>query len=258
MVMKRLDGKVAIVTGGGDGIGRATCLRLAEEGAAVVVAEIDEPGGAAVADEIGTCGGFGQFVQTDVCDEGSVRAMVAQVNQEFGKIDVLVNNAAVFVLKGVEATVDEWHNVLDVNVIGPALVAKHVVPHMRRAGKGAIVNLGSISSFIAQSEMLTYNATKGAVVSMTRCMALDLAHDGIRVNAVCPGTVWTKIVQRLTREEGLDRAAADRHPDWGGAHMLNRMADPSEIANAILFLASDEASFVTAECLMVDGGYIAK
>jgi len=256
--MKRLDGKVAIVTGGGDGIGRASCLRLAQEGAAVVVAEIDESSGTAVADEVGASGGFSQFVQTDVGSEESVRVMVAQVNREFGKVDVLVNNAATFVLKGVDATVDDWRNILDVNVIGPALVTKHVVPHMRRAGKGAIVNLGSISSFIAQSEMLTYNATKGAIASMTRCMALDLAADGIRVNAVCPGTVWTKIVQQLTGEAGLDRAAADRHPDWGGAHMLNRLADPSEIANAILFLASDEASFVTAECLMVDGGYIAK
>ncbi len=256
--MKRLDAKVAIVTGGGEGIGRATCLRLAEEGAAVVVAEINEQTGAAVAEEIGADGGFGLFLRTDTSNEESVRSMVAETIEEFGKIDVLVNNAALFVLKGLDATVEDWKNILDVNVVGPALVSKHVVPHMQSAGRGAIVNLGSISSFIAQSEMLTYNATKAAMASMTRCMALDLAADGIRVNAVCPGTVWTKIVQQLTREEGLDRAAADAHPDWGGAHMLNRLAEPHEVANAILFLVSDEASFITAECLMVDGGYIAQ
>ena len=129
---------------------------------------------------------------------------------------------------------------------------------MRRAGGGSIVNLGSISSFIAQPQFVTYNATKAAIANMTRCMALDLAPDNIRVNAVCPGAVWTQIVQRITREAGLDRAAADAHPDWGGAHMIHRIAEPREIAYAILFLASEEASFITGENLMVDGGYTAK
>jgi dihydroanticapsin dehydrogenase len=164
----------------------------------------------------------------------------------------------VFVLRGLEARPEEWRQVLDVNVMGPALVAKHVVPHLRKAGGGAIVNLASISSFIAQPHFLTYNASKAAIANMTRCMALDLAADHIRVNSVCPGAVWTQIVERITREAGLDRAAADAHPDWGGAHMIRRIAEPREIANAILFLASDEASFITAENLMVDGGYTAK
>lgn len=142
--------------------------------------------------------------------------------------------------------------------MGPALVAKHVVPHMRRAGGGAIVNLSSISSFIAQPHFVTYNATKAAIANMTRCMALDLAPDNIRVNAVAPGAVWTQIVERQCREAGMDRAAADKDPSWGGAHMIQRIAEPREIAYAILFLASDEASFITAENLMVDGGYTAK
>ena len=184
--------------------------------------------------------------------------MVAETMRTFGRIDVLVNNAAVFVLRGIDATPEEWREILDINVMGPALVAKHVVPEMRKTGGGAIVNLGSISSFIAQPQFVTYNATKAAIANMTRCMALDLAPDGIRVNAVCPGTVWTQIVERLTREAGLDRAAADAHPDWGGAHMIKRIAEPREIAAAILFLASDDASFITGENLMVDGGYTAK
>lgn len=256
--MNRFEGKVAVVTGGGSGIGRATCLRFAEEGAAVAIAEIDEPRGRAVADEIGRADGKAIFVQTDVANESNVRAAVSGIAERLGRIDVLVNNAAVFVLKGIDATVEEWRKILDVNVMGPALMAKHVVPVMRKQGGGAIVNLGSISSFIAQPQFVTYNTTKTAVLGMTRCMALDLAPENIRVNAVCPGSVWTPQVQQLAAQQGLDRQAADADPRWGAAHMLKRLADPREIANAILFLASDEASFVTAESLMVDGGYIAQ
>jgi dihydroanticapsin dehydrogenase len=254
--MKRFDGKVAIVTGGGNGIGRATCLRFAEEGAAVVVAEIDEPSGQETAHVIRAAGGRALFVRTDVADEPSIAAMVAEAVRTYGRIDVLVNNAAVFVLRGIDATVEEWRKILDTNVMGPALVSKHVVPQIKKAGGGAIVNLASISSFIAQPEFVTYNTTKTAILGLTRCMAMDLAPFKIRVNAVCPGAVWTQIVERLTREAGMDRAAADLDPNWGDAHMLGRIADPREIANAILFLASDEASFITAESLMVDGGYV--
>jgi NAD(P)-dependent dehydrogenase (short-subunit alcohol dehydrogenase family) len=256
--MNRLKDKVAVVTGGGAGIGRASCELFAEEGAAVVVAEQNAETGRDAAASITRQGGKAHFIQTDVADEANIQRMVAEAVRTFGRINILVNNAAVFVLRGIEATPEEWRQILDVNVMGPALVAKHVVPEMRRAGGGAIVNLGSISSFIAQPHFVTYNATKAAIANMTRCMALDLAPDNIRVNAVCPGAVWTQIVQRITREMGLDRAGADAHPDWGGAHMIKRIADPREIAYAILFLASDEASFVTAANLMVDGGYTAK
>jgi dihydroanticapsin dehydrogenase len=256
--MNRLKDKVAVITGGGAGIGRATCELFAEEGATVVIAERDTANGRAVAEHIQNKGGRALFVQTDVSDEAGVRRMVEQAVAAFGRINILVNNAAIFVLRGIEATPEEWRQILDVNVMGPALVAKHVVPHMRRAGGGAIVNLSSISSFIAQPHFVTYNATKAAVASMTRCMALDLAPDNIRVNAVAPGAVWTQIVERQCREAGLDRAAADKDPCWGGAHMIQRVAEPREIAYAILFLASDEASFITAENLMVDGGYTAK
>src|SRR6202790_4162398 len=256
--MNRLKDKVAIVTGGGAGIGRATCELFAEEGAAVVIAERNPQTGQEAAQHIAGRGGRAHFVTTDTANEDSVRRMVAETMRGCGRIDVLVNNAAVFILRGIDATPEEWRQVLDINVMGPALVAKHVVPEMRKTGGGAIVNLGSISSFIAQPQFVTYNATKAAIANMTRCMALDLAPDRIRVNAVCPGTVWTQIVQRLTREAGMDRAAADAHPDWGGAHMIKRIAEPREIAAAILFLASEEASFITAENLMVDAGNTAK
>jgi dihydroanticapsin dehydrogenase len=256
--MQRFAGKVVVVTGGGSGIGRATCLRFAEEGASVAIAEIDEARGRETAEAIAKSGGKALFAPMDVADETSVAGAVAKIVAELGRIDVLVNNAAVFILKGIDATVEEWRKILDVNVMGPALVTKHVVPHMRKAGGGAIVNLASISSFIAQPQFVTYNTTKTAILGMTRCMALDLAPDNIRVNAVCPGTIWTPIVMELTAKEGLDRRAADADPKWGGSHMIKRIAEPREIANAILFLASADASFVTAESLMVDGGYIAQ
>ena len=255
--MTRLAGKVAIITGGADGIGKATCERFAAEGCAVVIADVNGALGRQLELQINYRGGRALFVETDVSNESQIERMVTTAVQKFGKIDTLVNNAAVFILKGIDATVEEWRKILDVNVIGVSLVTKHVVPEIRKAGGGAIVNLGSISSFIAQPQFVTYNATKAAIATMTRCMALDLAPDKIRVNAVCPGTVWTQIVERLTREKGMDRAAADADSAWGGACMLKRLADTSEIASAILFLVSDDASYITAAHLMVDGGYTA-
>ena len=253
----RLAGKVAIVTGGAVGIGQATCVRLAEEGAAIVVADVNATDGQATAEGIIQSGGRALFVPTDVAREDSIRQMVQVSVSAFGKVDILVNNAAIFVLRGIDATPEEWRQILDVNVIGTSLVTKHVVPEIRKAGGGAIVNLGSISSFIAQPQYVTYNATKAAIATMTRCMALDLAPDNIRVNALCPGTVWTQIVERLAKEKGLDRAAADADPQWGGASMLKRIAEPREMANVILFLVSDESSYVTGAHIIADGGYTA-
>ncbi|MDB5335278.1 MAG: Short-chain dehydrogenase [Planctomycetaceae bacterium] len=253
----RLAGKVAVVTGGAVGIGQATCVRFAEEGAAVVVADINAAAGTETTNQIIKSGGRALFVATDVTQEESIRQMVQAAVKAFGKIDILVNNAAIFVLRGIEATPEEWRQILDVNVIGTSLVSKHVAPEIRKAGGGSIINLGSISSFIAQPQFVTYNATKAAIATMTRCMALDLAPDNIRVNALCPGTVWTQIVERLAKEKGLDRAAADKDPSWGGASMLKRVAEPREMANVILFLASEEASYITGAHIMADGGYTA-
>ncbi|QDU43390.1 Glucose 1-dehydrogenase 2 [Symmachiella dynata] len=256
--MGRLDGKTAIVTGGGAGIGRATSERFAAEGAKVIIAEINETNGAETAEAITAAGGQCRFVSTDVTQEETIKNMVAETITTFGRIDIVVNNAAVFVLHGIEATVEQWHQSLDTNVIGTSLVSKYAVEEMRKTGGGSIVNLGSISSFLGQPNFVTYNATKAAIATMTRCMALDLADDGIRVNAVCPGTIWTQIVEKNTAEVGLDRAAADADPDWGGACFLKRIADPSEVAAAILFFASDDASYCTGAHLMVDGGYSAQ
>jgi dihydroanticapsin dehydrogenase len=250
--MGRLDGKVALVTGGAQGIGRGIAEVYAEAGAAVAILDRDVEAGTATASELGLL-----FVEADVSDEPGVEQAVDRVASELGALQILVNNAAIFVLKGLEASVEDWQRVMAVNIMGPALVAKHAVPHIRNAGGGAIVNIGSVSSFIAQREMLTYNATKAAIAVMTRCLALDLADDNIRVNAVCPGAVWSSQVERLAAGQGRTREQAALDPNLGAAQIMKRIADPREIGYAALFLASDEASFVTGAHLMVDGGWTA-
>jgi len=250
--------QTVLVTGGASGIGAAVCRRFGEHGARVAVLDIDEPRASSLAQQLTTDGIPCMSIGADISNEAQVQSAVQQVADRYSNIDVLVNSAAVFVLKGIDASVEDWRRINDVNIMGTALMSKHVVPLMQTQGSGAIVNLGSISSFIAQPEFVTYNASKAAIAAITRCMALDLADDGIRVNAVCPGTVWTPVVEQLCQEAGLDRQQADAHPDWGGAHILKRIAHPNEIADAVLFLASQQASFITAECLMVDGGYTAR
>jgi NAD(P)-dependent dehydrogenase (short-subunit alcohol dehydrogenase family) len=253
---ERLKGKVAIVTGGGSGIGRATCELFAEEGAQVVVADVDQRQGEAVAANIKKSGGQAHFVFTDISREEDAARLAVETVGNFGGVDILVNNAAVFVLQGIEATVEDWRRSLDVNVIGPSLVSKFAVEEMKKRGSGAIVNLGSMSSFIAQPHFVTYSATKAAMVQMTRNMAMDLAPFKIRVNCVCPGTIITQATERHRAQVGitLEQFMAEE----GAKHLLNRVGQPREVAYAILFLASDEASFITGTHLMVDGGYTAQ
>jgi len=251
----RLKSKVAVVTGAAAGIGEATAELFAEEGAAVVALDVDAAGDA-VARRIRERWGRALFVRADISVEDEVRAAMVEVERVFGRIDVLVNNAATFVFKGVEATPEEWHRSLDVNVIGTALCTRYAADVMKKNGGGAIVNLGSISSFVAQPEFLTYNATKAAILNMTRCLALDLAPHGIRVNCVCPGAIRTAATDRHMAHVGMteEQFMAENTP----LYLLNRVGKPREVAYAILFLASDEASFITGTSLLVDGGYLAR
>jgi NAD(P)-dependent dehydrogenase (short-subunit alcohol dehydrogenase family) len=252
----RLKDKVAIVTGGASGIGRATGILFAEEGASVFLADLSAEAGQATARQIEEKGGKAAFIQADTSQESECRRVVEACREAFGKVNVLVNNAAAFVLKGVEATPEDWKKVMETNVFGYAYLMRFVAEEMRSQGGGTIVNVGSVSSVIAQAQLLTYNASKGAVLQMTRCAALDLAPDNIRVNCVCPGLVWTGQVQKMATEAGKTREQMET--EMSAPQILKRAADPSEIAYAILFLASEESSFCTGSALFVDGGWTAQ
>jgi NAD(P)-dependent dehydrogenase (short-subunit alcohol dehydrogenase family) len=249
----RLAGKTAIITGAGAGIGEAIALRFAEEGARLVLNDIAARAGETALKKLTHLGAQAVLAVADISQESEARKIAESAVANFGTIDILVNNAADFTQKSVEtAGIADWQKVLGVNVIGTALVSKFVIPHMKAKG-GSIVNVASMSGLIAQPDFATYNASKGAVVTMTKCMALDLAPYNIRVNSICPGCILTSASYReierlgLTFEEWRDRVAP--------LHMLNRLGEPREVANAALFLASEEASFITSTHLMVDGGY---
>jgi NAD(P)-dependent dehydrogenase (short-subunit alcohol dehydrogenase family) len=248
----RLKGKVAIITGAGSGIGEATALLFAEEGAKVVVADINPAGGEGTAAQIRQKGGEAAFIHADISSEADAGKLCLETVERYGRIDVLVNNAAAFVLKGLEATVDDWHRSLDTNVVGTALVSRHAAEQMRKSGGGAIVNVSSQSAFFAQKNFLCYSSTKAAIVHMTRLMALDLAPANIRVNTVCPGTILTSASIKHIQKEGLTLEQFEATESQ--RVILGRLGKAREVAHAILFLASDEASYITAACLVVDGG----
>ena len=249
----RLHNQVAIVTGAASGIGRACALRFSEEGARVVVADINGVELDATVGLIQSAGGEAVAVCSDISKEEDARRISQTAVEQFGGLDILVNNAADFTTFSVEdASLENWQRVLGINVIGTAMVAKYAIPHIKARGGGSIVNVASTSGVLAQHNFATYNSSKGAILTMTRCMALDLAPANIRVNSVSPGCVITTATERewirmgLTREEWAVSAAEE--------HMMKRVGEAREVANAILFFASNEASFITAANLMVDGG----
>ena len=251
----RLEGKKAIVTGGAGGIGRATSLAFAAEGASVAVVDLNGEAAQTVADEIRAAGGTAIAIAADVSSEADIESVVATVQQEFGGIDVVFNNAGIIRrTTAVETTVEEWDRVFGVNVRAIFLMCKHVVPIMAAAGGGSIVNTGSGWGLKGGGQAISYCASKGAVVNMTRALAIDHGPQGIRVNSVNPGDVDTGMLRDEARQLGQDQAgflaeAAERP--------LNRMGQPREIAAAVVWLASDESSYVTGSALVVDGGGIA-
>ena len=251
----QLEGKVALITGGASGIGRATALLFAREGAAVAVADLDAGGAQVVAQEIVGQGGRAIAVQTDVSQANDCQRAVERTVEAFGGLDILFNNAGIIRRADVvETTEEEWERVMAVNVRSVFLMSKHAVPAMAARGGGAIVNTGSGWGLVGGRRAVSYCASKAAVVNMTRAMALDHGPQGIRVNCVCPGDTDTGMLRSEAQQLGMVEAqflaeAADRP--------LGRVGTPEEIARAVLYLASSASSFVTGTTLVVDGGGLA-
>jgi len=249
-----VSGKIALVTGGGSGIGRSSAELLAREGAQVLVCDLDEAGGNAATEAIASAGGEAEFYRVDVSEEAEVGAMVAHCLRRFGRLDCAVNNAGIAGPAGNLDGVDlvAWNQVLAVNLTGVFLCMKSEIPVMREQGSGSIVNMASGAGLIATPGLAPYSATKHGVLGITRSAALENARTGIRINAVCPGSIDTPML----------RAAMDADPATDalirGSMPIGRLGDAQEVAEAVAWLCSDRASLVTGHALGVDGGSVAR
>jgi NAD(P)-dependent dehydrogenase (short-subunit alcohol dehydrogenase family) len=252
---RSLAGEIAIVTGGSRGIGKAIVELFAQQGACVVFCGRDEGVGRRTASELEEHGDV-MFQRADVASEAEVAALTAACVDRFGPPTILINNAGVNAnYDAVEMTEDEWDRFFDIDLKAAWLAAKHVLPHMKRAGRGAIVNVSSLHGFVTLDGFFPYAAAKSGLVGLTRSLALDYGPHGIRVNVVAPGFIRTRLVQESI-DRANNRAAAEAAMVGGVA--LGRIGDPDEIASVVRFLASDEASYVTGTSLLVDGGLTAR
>jgi NAD(P)-dependent dehydrogenase (short-subunit alcohol dehydrogenase family) len=245
--MQRLRDRVAVVTGGGSGIGLASARRLADEGAKIVIADVDADAGKRAADDVG-----GEFVRVDVTSESEVEALFQTTVDRFGSVDVAFNNAGISPPEDdsiLDTGLDAWQKVQHVNLTSVYLCCKYAIPHMRRQGRGSIINTASFVAVMgAATSQISYTASKGGVLSMSRELGVQFAREGIRVNALCPGPVNTPLLEELFAKDPERAARRLVHVPMG------RFAEPGEIAAAVAFLASDDSSFMTASQFLVDGG----
>lgn len=243
----RLEGKVAVVTGGCSGIGLATVRRFAEEGAKVVIGDLDDANGTTIAEEVG-----GAYVHCDVTDKEQVDALFATAKERFGSVDIAFNNAGISPPEDdsiLDTDLDAWRKVQEVNLTSVYLCCKAALPYMLEQGKGSIINTASFVAVMgAATSQISYSASKGGVLSMSRELGVQFARQGVRVNALCPGPVNTPLLRELFAKDEERAARRLVHVPMG------RFGEPEEMANAVLFLASDESSFITANTFLVDGG----
>lgn len=249
----RLQGKHCIVTGGASGIGEATVRRFVEEGAEVLIADMNLEAAEALAADLGAAV---TAVQCDVRREADVQQVAAKALGQWSTVDVLVNNAGVELNKAYdETTVDEWDRVIDTNLRGPWLFCKYIVPHMVKRGSGSVVNVSSLNGLVGFPLSTAYGSAKGGLVVLTRDMAIELGASGVRVNCVCPGVIATPMMDRWTR---LMPDQAEAQDMLRGVMPVGRMGDAAEVAGAILFFASDDSTLCQGSILSVDGGFTAQ
>jgi NAD(P)-dependent dehydrogenase (short-subunit alcohol dehydrogenase family) len=245
-----LERKTAVITGAGSGIGQASAYAMAREGASVAILDSNEEAGRQTVDELTAQKRDAAFFLVDVSSEEQVRAAISQIVVRFGRIDILHNNAGIAVRHPIaEQDVQGWQTCMDVNLKGIFLCAKHVIPHMLDRG-GSIIHTSSVTGIVGVRNRAVYSATKGAVVALTKNMALDYARYQIRVNCVCPGFTRTPMAKALLQDPIKEKRLVDTHP-------LGRLGTPEDVANAVLFLASDLSSWITGQALAVDGGFSA-
>jgi NAD(P)-dependent dehydrogenase (short-subunit alcohol dehydrogenase family) len=248
----RLDGKVAVITGAAQGIGRGIAKRFAGEGARVVVADVQAEQGQATAAELAATGAQVVFTQTDVTDAGQIKAMIELAVERFGQVDVVVNNAY-WTKRGtaVELELEDWNKAMAAMVTSHYLAAKYAVPHMERTGGGSLISISSVHGLLAAAHGVAYETAKGALILLVKQLAVDFGPLGVRVNAICPG---------LIVHEGNRRGDWEQDPFRAGLQKMNyplrRWGTPEDIANMAAFLASERASNVTGQCVNVDGGYV--
>jgi NAD(P)-dependent dehydrogenase (short-subunit alcohol dehydrogenase family) len=254
----RLKSKVAVITGGAKGIGRSAGILMAREGAKVALTDIDDDEGRKAVAEITEAGGEAGYWRLDVSEHDKVAEVFREIGECFGKIDVLVNNAGISGVDKPTHEIDpaEWMKVLNINLMGVFHCTKHVIPHMKKAGAGSIINISSIYGLVGAPDVPPYHASKGAVRLMSKTDALLYAEDAIRVNSVHPGYIWTPMVEEFAERSG--KTIEEFRKDIGQLHPLGHPGEPVDIAYGIVYLASDESKFVTGSELVIDGGYTAR